>query len=122
MVEITGPCVMRLFSLSHGNVEYVTPPPGDAKADAIAETVARAAHGQEPKLGPYLRFYDPEADDGRGYWKWTGNKKLARVFANLEEAFECWRAVPRCHPVRLSDGKPNRPLTQFNVTFENAEP
>jgi len=118
---IDGPCVMRLFALSLGNVEYFTPPlDRGRKYDAIAQTANRMVRGEDPKLGPYLRFYDPEADDGRGRWKWTGNKKLARVFANEMEAMECWRSVPRCHPVRESDGKPNRPLTQFNVTFEAA--
>jgi len=117
---IEGPCVMRLFALSLGNVDYITPPPGAAKYDAIAHTARQWTQGHEPKLGPYLRSYDPEADDGRGTWKWTGNKKLARVFANEMEAMECWRAVPKCHPVRETDGKPNRPLTQFNVTFEAA--
>jgi hypothetical protein len=65
----------------------------------------------------YLATYDPEARDGRGDATWTTDRAKARRFADLRAAMECWRQVPKARPVR-PDGKPNRPLTAFTVTFE----
>ena len=67
--------------------------------------------------GAYLESYDPEAHDGRGYVNWTMHQHKARVFPDFTAAFECWRQVPACRPVR-PDGRPNRPMTAFNITFE----
>jgi len=43
--------------------------------------------------GQYLKAYDPEAHDGRGKAEWTADRP---------------------------DGRPNRPLTAFTVTFDLA--
>lgn len=29
-------------------------------------------------------------------------------------------AIPRCHPVRASDGEPNRPLSGYNMEIMSA--
>ena len=42
----------------------------------------------------------------------TPDPAQAKVYATAAEAFEEWR---RAHGVRPWDGKPNRPLTAFNV-------
>jgi hypothetical protein len=78
-----------------------------------------------PFDGRYVAEYDPGQDgiapDGRRM------KCLLRTTANPAEAlrapqrelFELWRAVDPRKPLRW-DGKPNRPLTAFTVTFEAA--
>jgi hypothetical protein len=75
----------------------------------------------QPKslLGAYLRGYDPEAADGRGHADWSHDITEALVLPSLAEAHALWTAVPACRPVR-DDGKPNRPLTAFSITFEDA--
>jgi hypothetical protein len=76
------------------------------------------ADGRIGYNGMYLRSYDPEAYDGRGHIEWTNAIERAKRFPDHGAAFECWKTVPACHPVRLTDGKPNRPLTAFTVMFE----
>ena len=110
--------VMRLFVLDP-LCGYVPPLSDEAKRDAIAKATLSAAMGKEPELGPYLKFYDPDGNWGAGKWEFTDNKAEARVFASLAEATLCWKQVSRLRPRRI-DGRPNRPLTMFNVTFEDA--
>ena len=38
-------------------------------------------------------------------------------FADMSEAFECWKRQSTVCPLR-ADGKPNRPLTAFSITFD----
>ena len=69
--------------------------------------------------GQYLKSYDPEAHDGRGACEWTADRAQAHVYPDWAAAFEAWRQVPKARPKR-GDGQPNRPLTEFTVTFEEA--
>lgn len=71
--------------------------------------------------GQYIRSMDFEAHDGRGELKTTADRDKAKKFADLVEAWEFWKTSPKCHPVRLSDGRPNRPLTAYTVTMEPVE-
>jgi hypothetical protein len=68
-----------------------------------------------PFDGMYLERYNPNGDERRGLGRWTKDKADAKRFATKGEAFELWRAVRTVDPVRPWDGKPNRPLTAFNV-------
>jgi hypothetical protein len=77
------------------------------------------ADGRPMHNGEYLEFYDPEAFDGRGSILWTEDKSKAMQFT-IEGAFELYNAVPRCHPIRLTDGKPNKPLTAYTIRIEEA--
>jgi hypothetical protein len=79
-------------------------------------TVIKSADGRCP--GQYLKSYDPEAHDGHGDCEWTGDKAEAVVYPSYLAAFEAWRAIPASRPER-GDGRPNRPLTTFSVTFED---
>lgn len=72
-------------------------------------------------LNSYLEHYDPEAHEGRGSAKWTADIDHALLFPTMEAAMEFWRKQSRTRPLR-PDGKPNRPLTAFNVTVEPAPP
>ena len=66
--------------------------------------------------GQFLRDFDHEAHDGRGEGEFTSDIEKAKEFANLVEAIEFWRRVPKCRPLR-PDGKPNRPLTATTCEF-----
>lgn len=63
----------------------------------------------------FLLAYDPEAHDGRGHVELTLDRTKARVFQSAVEFWSTYHAVPKCHPVRASDGRPNRPLTAFHA-------
>ena len=69
--------------------------------------------------GKFLAEFDPEFAEGRGLAKWTADWRKAMAFDSMGPAFELWRAIPASRPVR-DDGKPNRPLTAFSVTFVDA--
>ncbi len=68
-------------------------------------------------VGCYLASFDPEAAEGNGAASWTHDPTQAMRFETAEGAAACYRTVPRNRPLR-ADGKPNRPLTIFNVLFE----
>jgi hypothetical protein len=70
-------------------------------------------------VGCYLKSYDPAAMNGFGLAKWTTSPAGALRLPSRAAAFELWRAVPANRPVR-GDGQPNRPLTAFSVSFEEA--
>jgi hypothetical protein len=83
--------------------------------------LAGSAVSSEPiPDGAYLKFYDPEAFDGRGDATWTLHLEDALKFASPLEATELWRTQSKTLPIR-PDGKPNRPLTAFTVAIERAE-
>jgi len=65
--------------------------------------------------GLFLKAHDIEWGEGRGRFDWTPNLDDAEKFASMDEIMELWRSVPKCHPVRTTDGKPNRPLTAFTI-------
>lgn len=81
-------------------------------AKAAAELIA----GKQ-QLGEYLQAFDPEAHDGRGDATFTPDKSKAKRFKSVEAAHKCWLTQSKTRPLR-PDGKPNRPLTAFNMTFE----
>jgi hypothetical protein len=82
--------------------------------------VIRCAGGPLPGLeGKYLKAYDLEAREGRGDAIWTRDRCEALVFASMMTAFEAWRAQSVTVPLR-DDDRPNRPLTAYTVTFEDA--
>lgn len=80
----------------------------------LAGHVLGPGSGSSP-TGQYLKSYDPEAHDGRGWAEWTVDLDEARRFDSSIEIFECWKQVPKARPVR-DDGRPNRPLTAFSIT------
>lgn len=73
-----------------------------------------------PMTGMYLRSIDVDAFDGRGDALFTPDKDRAMRFADLAEAFECWKRQSKVRPLR-ADGKPNRPLSAFSITFVTVE-
>ena len=91
-----------------------------ATPDTAVKTVVGIAVGLRPREGRYVAFYTPHGHAGRGKWRFTADKSKAKRFPSFEAAAEAWREPSNTHPIR-SDGRPNRPLTMFNVTIEKVE-
>jgi hypothetical protein len=70
--------------------------------------------------GQYFKRFDPFAHNGVGDAVWTPNIDEAARFADQLEAIKVYHSIPRCHPVRLTDGKPNKPITAYTVLIEEA--
>jgi hypothetical protein len=73
-----------------------------------------------PFEGMFLRSYYPENHDGRGEVHWTSHLDQARSLRRVE-AMQLFLRVPENHPVRLTDGAPNRPLTAFNIEIASRQ-
>jgi hypothetical protein len=69
------------------------------------------------KDGVYLKSYDPEAHGGAGEITLTDKPDHALQLADVAEAHMLWATIPKCLPLR-PDGKPNRPLTAWTVSYE----
>jgi len=72
-----------------------------------------------PHAGRYLRSFDPDFEDGLGAVTVTNEVELAQRFDGIIEAMNEWKRPSTVHPIRLSDGKPNRPMTAWSVTPED---
>ncbi len=68
--------------------------------------------------GTYLQDFDPDAMDGAGVAHWTSDKALAKRYADTAAAMTEWKRPSTIKPLR-PDGKPNRPLTAYSITFED---
>lgn len=82
--------------------------------------VGRAAIPGRVPIGAYLRSFDVEAHDGRGEANWTMLPQQAMKFRDAAAATWAWRTRSAKRPNR-PDGRPNRPLTAFNVAIEPLE-
>jgi hypothetical protein len=67
-----------------------------------------------PYEGMFLRDYDADARGGIGEVHWTSDLKRAKLFRRTQ-AMQTYLKQSWLHPVRITDGRPNRPLTAFNV-------
>lgn len=74
-----------------------------------------------PHAGRYLAHYDPDAEPLNGVIVSTADKAEALRFADVVEGLECRNQISKTMPQRLSDGKPNRPLSAYTVTFQTVE-
>ena len=91
-----------------------------ARADeATTVALAKAAALGELVKGDYLKWSNPDARDGYGDDGWTPNLSHARKFETFEDAAACWQAQSTIRPYR-DDGKPNRPMTAYSVSIEQA--
>lgn len=73
-----------------------------------------------PGDGQYLKHMDFEAFNGQGQITLTPNLDEAKKFGSFVEAWEYWRTVPKCKPIR-DDLRPNRPLTAANWEFKQLD-
>lgn len=67
--------------------------------------------------GLYLKSSDVDANDGRGSIEAVHDPRDAMRFKSLDQVFDYWRRQSNTVPFR-PDGKPNRPLTAFNISPE----
>jgi len=98
----------------------INPPGKSAMADeATLANLSIAAVSNSLEKGEYLEWADPDANNGIGADRWTTDIDKAKKFATFADAVECWRAQSTVNPVR-PDGKPNRPMTAWSITVEDA--
>jgi hypothetical protein len=83
----------------------------------MEKTVAGIAAGRKPVLLEYVQSCDVDAYRGHGDAKFTSDVAKAKRFPDVEAA-AYWKRQSRDRPFR-PDGQPNRPLTAYNVTFED---
>jgi len=107
-----------MFVLRNFHIEGT--PLATGREGLAAKAAVEVLRGPEKMLGEYLMRADIEAYDGRGYAEFTKKVKKAKRFASYDEAFEFWRAQSKTRPLR-PDGRPNRPLTAFNITIERVD-
>lgn len=78
-----------------------------------------AANGMAtPYDGQFLKDFDFEAENGTGVITMTRDPGEAKRFPSMVEAFEFYKTVPSCRPLR-GDLQPNRPLTATNWEFKS---
>jgi hypothetical protein len=76
-----------------------------------------SSHSDANVNGEWLEGFDVDAFDGRGDAHFTSDPAKAMRFDNAIACFAAWKTQSTVRPLR-EDGKPNRPLTAFTVTFE----
>jgi hypothetical protein len=86
----------------------------------VIRLLAMADGSPCPVAGEFVETFDPDAAEGRGHLTVTDTLLHAKLFPTAAEAWQFWRQTSRAHPVRLTDGKPNRPMTAFTVSIEDA--
>ena len=70
-----------------------------------------------PHAGQWLRSFDFEAHNGRGFGIFTQRRHRAMKFADTAAALAFWGRQSETKPLR-PDGQPNKPLTALTVTIE----
>lgn len=90
----------------------------------VIQILSDAAFGIKPARPLWIADMDFEAEDGRGRLTLTEDITNAKRFDDLNAALEFIHTVPKNHPIRHSDGKPNKLLTAYNcnVTDDNLPP
>lgn len=89
----------------------------------VIKIESNAAGVVEPRAGSYIMDFDPNFGGnqhrGRGLLLSSPDKEDAKTFRNMEEALTFWRQQSETVPLR-DDGEPNRPLTAYNISLEEA--
>lgn len=66
-------------------------------------------------VNQFLMAYDLEANGGHGDFAFTSNLSDAMMWDSPGDILRAMAATPKCHPIRLDDGQPNRPLRIWTV-------
>lgn len=72
---------------------------------------------QGDPAGQWLQAADLEAHDGQGFAEFTHDPTQALAFNTTHDAIDYYLRASATRPLRR-DGRPNRPLTAFTVSFE----
>lgn len=78
------------------------------------------AGGADFQPGVYLKSWNHDDNGKITAETFTRNIEQAMTFPSVGEALTFWRGKSKTKPFRV-DGKPNRPLTVFTITFDSAE-
>jgi hypothetical protein len=70
-----------------------------------------------PHADQWLKSFDHDAYDGRGYGVFTDKILRAKRFASKADALAFWNTQSTVQPWR-PDGRPNKPLTALSVEIE----
>lgn len=68
----------------------------------------------EKFVGKFLKAFDPDMHNGAGWAEWTSHENLARRFNSSAEVYTFWATPSKIRPTN-SDGRPNRPLTNYQI-------
>jgi hypothetical protein len=71
-----------------------------------------------PHEGQWLKSFDHDAYDGRGYGVFTDKIQRAKRFAGKAEALAFWNTQSTVQPWR-PDGRPNKPLTALTIEIKD---
>lgn len=74
--------------------------------------------GRMPPVPTYVLDFDPNADGGRGNVIMTQKREEAKRFDSTKQAYEFYMTQSTTVPLR-PDGRPNRPLTAYNITIQS---
>ena len=83
-------------------------------------SLARGAPATPELAGAWLVSYDPEGNDGNGDASWS-HDPAAALLLTPQEWGALSNAVPANRP-RWPDGKPNRPITMFDLMVVPVKP
>lgn len=72
---------------------------------------------KDPDLGKFLKRFDPDYKKGLGRAWWTSDRAEAVTFPSVTAALDEWKRPSSIQPIHL-DGRPNRPLTAYSISFE----
>lgn len=81
----------------------------------VIKILHRADGASVPEAGQLCEDFDLEFDDGRGKLTATSAAWKAMHFPTQSDALKFWNRQSTVHPIRLWDGKPNRPFTAYTV-------
>lgn len=86
----------------------------------VMKSMGLAGWPSDGSEGQYLRAYNPNGGPpqhpGRGLIEWTADINEAIWFPDLAAGMAEWKRQSTNVPLR-PDGRPNRPLTAYTVTF-----
>ena len=85
-------------------------------AGCVLQIGGDALGGRMPIVPTYLKSCDFDGMGGLGSVVFTNKREEAMRFESAEKALEYWRTPSKVVPIR-PDGRPNRPLTAFNVVI-----
>lgn len=81
----------------------------------LPEQLADLGLPATPGVVAYFHAVDVDAREGFGLAELTGDIAKALTWPTAVAAIEAWQQQSTVKPLRLHDGKPNRPLTAYTV-------
>lgn len=80
--------------------------------------IMHANGGMSQNCNKWVKTFDPDAFNGRGFLTVTNDQQKAKKFATFKDAMDFWKIQSKVRPFR-PDGKPNRPLTAYTIEVKD---